>query len=1002
MPQAAVSDGPAGTVRARPWDGRRTTIIRDERAFNRLSIDRGRAIAGLGTAPPTTSPATSGGQVNDPTLDQVFTSQSESRVATNGRSIVVAFNDIGSFLPWDESTANFTAYAASVDGGRTFTHGRISSPGEGWFNLGEGAVAAGPNGEYYLAALAWRDFGVPTIGVAKSTDDGLTFAAPVDVNPPFANPDGAQERPSIAVDTWSTSPNRGVVYVSWSRFFAEIDAPQSIIYVARSTDGGATFGEPVPVSPLDRTDHVQGSTVTVAPDGAVVVVYYDEHPSEDGTVAVSAARSVDGGLTFSTPAAVARFTRAARQLNGHDPQRTNSYPAVAADAAGRVHVVYAASEAGDASSVFYARSVDGGATFAAPVRLNDDGTTTAQAYPSVAVTPSGRVGVRWADRRSDPTHDVMSDVFMTISPDGGATWNPNFRINDHAWAPGLVELANAEAYHGDFDGVAAMGERFVATWSDERNDNQDVFATIVDAKRPAAVADFSLRLDAPWKSAVAGGVADFALTVDGRAGFSGEVTLSAHADAADVTVFPRKDRIRPGESAVITVAPLPEATGGVTRVTVEAKSGSLVRRLSFHTSVYPAGAIPELPRSLSGGGRGAYAAPVFSDVAPDGAVHTVTTELDPTGREVVLHRTSTDGGVTFGEGRVVLYPDEQQPRAYPAAMRVTPTGSVVVVLHVGIPEVFGAVRYLVTRSNEDGFGDPVAVTGPDTFALPGPKLATGPRGRLALTYTAFIPTRGELVPFNVLHLSGDDGESFSAAKRMTKRQDGYQGIGEADAAYDSRGRLVFVTRLNAYDFELGLFRTTLRARVAPNGRTFGKFVEITSSLWPTEEGEHYAFDAGVAFDDEDTLHVVYPTFTWDRGTNVQRLDLVSRRSTDGGRSYTDEVRITNDELVHASATAWAPRVYVRDGSVFVAFGALRNSSVFQRPFPRVAKAGVNLAVSGDRGATWRPTAELSGGFGWAAGFSGGVLPDGTAVLTFDDRSPGYYDRFLVRARPTEP
>ena len=91
-------------------------------------------------------------------------------------------------------------------------------------------------------------------------------------------------------------------------------------------------------------------------------------------------------------------------------------------------------------------------------------------------------------------------------------------------------------------------------------------------------------------------------------------------------------------------------------------------------------------------------------------------------------------------------------------------------------------------------------------------------------------------------------------------------------------------------------------------------------------------------------------------------------------------------------------VLVTRAILFVVFGATRNSSFFMQPFPRTAKAGVNLVVSGDRGATWRSPVELSGAYGWAAGFSGGVLPDGTAVLTLDDRSPGYYDRFLVRAR----
>jgi hypothetical protein len=999
-------DGPAGLARARRWDGRRPDLARDERALGLLSGAGHRSPAGLAWAPGAPSrpygpprAAASAGRVNDPAFDQVFTAQSESRVATNGRSVVVAFNDTGSYLPWDESTANFSAYATSADGGRTFAHGRVPQPA-GWVNLGEGAVAAGPNGEYYLAGLAWREF-VPTIGVAKSTDDGLTFSNPVDVDPPFADPDNIHEHPSIAVDAWPTSPNRGAVYVSWTRFFAEIDAPQSIIYVARSTDGGASFGDPVAVSPLDRTDYVQGSVLAVAPDGTVVVAYYDQHPTGDGTVAVSTAKSVDGGKTFSAPAAAARFFRAARQLNGHDPQRVNSLPALAADALGRVHLVYAASEPGDPSSVFYARSVDGGATFGEPVRLNDDGTTTAQAYPSVAVTASGRVGVRWADRRSDPAHDVMSDVFMAISPDGGAAWHPNFRISDHAWAPGLVELANAPGYHGDFDGVAALGERFVATWSDERDDTQDVYATVVEASRPASVPDFSVRVDAPWKAAEAGHAIDFTVTVDARAGFSGEVALSAHTGDADVDAAPRRSTVLPGESAAIAVTPEAGAESKVTRVTVEARSGALTHKLSVHVRVYAAGALTELPRSLSegaGGGRGAHPTPVFSDVDSDGVVHTVTTELDSTGREVVLHRESSDGGVSFGEGRVVVYPDAYEPGAYPAAMQVTPKGTVVVVLRVAVPEVFGAFRHFVTRSTRDGFGDPVEVTGPDTFALPTPRLAVGPRGRVALAYTGYVLIDSELIPFNLLHVSGDNGKTFSTAKRMTKQRDGYEGIGEADVAYDSRGRLVLVTRLNAYDFDLGQYRTTLRARTAADGRAFGKFVEVTSSLWPDESGEHYPYDAAIAFDDEDTLHVVYPTFTYDFASNVQRLDLVARRSANRGRTFTDAVHISGDELVHASATSWAPQIHTRGGAVFVAFGATRNSSVFMQPFPRVAKAGVNLVVSSNRGATWRPVVEISGRFGWAAGFSGGVLPDGTAVLTFDDRSPGYYDRFLVRVR----
>src|SRR6185369_10765415 len=113
-------DGPAGIVRARRWDGRRAAIARDERVLGQLSSAGRRALAGFALTPRPRSlagsgaaaaPTASAGRVNDPALDRIFTAQSESRVATNGRSIVVAFNDTGSLVPGDERTANFNAYA---------------------------------------------------------------------------------------------------------------------------------------------------------------------------------------------------------------------------------------------------------------------------------------------------------------------------------------------------------------------------------------------------------------------------------------------------------------------------------------------------------------------------------------------------------------------------------------------------------------------------------------------------------------------------------------------------------------------------------------------------------------------------------------------------------------------------------------------------------------------------------------------------------------------------
>lgn len=53
--------------------------------------------------------------------------------------------------------------------------------------------------------------------------------------------------------------------------------------------------------------------------------------------------------------------------------------------------------------VMFARSVNGGLTWNAPVRINDDSTQTAwQWFGTMSVAPNGRIDVVWLDTRDNP------------------------------------------------------------------------------------------------------------------------------------------------------------------------------------------------------------------------------------------------------------------------------------------------------------------------------------------------------------------------------------------------------------------------------------------------------------------------------------------------------------------------------------------------------------------------------------------------------------------------
>lgn len=87
----------------------------------------------------------------------------------------------------------------------------------------------------------------------------------------------------------------------------------------------------------------------------------------------------------------------------------------------------------------YARSVDGGATFAAPVTVNSDREDITHRFDALTVTPGGQVFVAWIDKRdavaaarSKRAPYAGAAVYFAVSRDGGTTFGPNHKLADHS------------------------------------------------------------------------------------------------------------------------------------------------------------------------------------------------------------------------------------------------------------------------------------------------------------------------------------------------------------------------------------------------------------------------------------------------------------------------------------------------------------------------------------------------------------------------------------------
>ena len=133
------------------------------------------------------------------------------------------------------------------------------------------------------------------------------------------------------------------------------------------------------------------------------------------------------------------------------------------------------SSAPDPLDVMFARSTDGGVTWTAPLRINDDDIDNGayQWFGTLSVAPNGRLDVVWLDTRNDPG-GVLSQLYFACSQDGGRTWSENFEVSPqfdpHIGWPDQNKM-------GDYFDMISDDEGANLAWAGTFNGEQDVYFT---------------------------------------------------------------------------------------------------------------------------------------------------------------------------------------------------------------------------------------------------------------------------------------------------------------------------------------------------------------------------------------------------------------------------------------------------------------------------------------------------------------------------------------------
>jgi hypothetical protein len=352
----------------------------------------------------------------------------------------------------------------SMDGGKTWKTTPVENPKN--LTQGDDTVYFGNDGSAYHAHLSFAGIRVARppraengILIEASQDGGATWNGSIPAINHINSVTPFEDKPGIVVDNAKDSRYKGNVYLAFTRFdvYGSSDPGcHSHIYFSRSIDGGKTFSMPYRISDnpgdcIDSDNTVEGAVPAVGPKGEVYVVWA-------GPLGLVGKKSTDGGLTFGKDKVVAPMP-GGWDFSVEGLDRANGMPVTGVDLSsgakkGTLYVNWIDARNGD-PDVFVASSRDGGDSWSAPVRVNDDPLKNGkvQFFTWMSVDPiDGSVNIVFYDRRD--TGGAKTKLTMARSIDGGRTF-----VNHPIDLPPFA--CDDRVFFGDYSSISAYDGRVV-------------------------------------------------------------------------------------------------------------------------------------------------------------------------------------------------------------------------------------------------------------------------------------------------------------------------------------------------------------------------------------------------------------------------------------------------------------------------------------------------------------------------------------------------------------
>jgi hypothetical protein len=199
---------------------------------------------------------------------------------------------------------------------------------------------------------------------------------------------------------------------------------------SRSTDGGVTWMTPISIpnsADLGTLDVDTNGNLFIGGEGEFNNVFYcirssnaqigNQTPTFDQVTAVNMGGVLAGGGI--NPAGLDGQLFLAIDHSGTSTNN-NIYMLASVEPSGR-----------STTDVMFVRSTDGGLTFSAPHKVNDDPVNPSKWhwFGTFSVAPNGRLDAVWYDSRN-AANNTDSQLFYSFSTDGGVTWSANVAVSN--------------------------------------------------------------------------------------------------------------------------------------------------------------------------------------------------------------------------------------------------------------------------------------------------------------------------------------------------------------------------------------------------------------------------------------------------------------------------------------------------------------------------------------------------------------------------------------------